>query len=92
MKELYKDIFTGVEKIYWLPSYLAREDPQQHVLTPQELICYLADPSIAQASDQDDALLSAIKQHADSGALVLCLAGGGGGSLDEFIKANLAVQ
>ena len=27
MKDDYKDCFSGAAKVYWLPSYLAREDP-----------------------------------------------------------------
>lgn len=92
MKDLYKDIFTGIEKIYWLPSYLAREDPEQHILTPQELIAGLGDPNIAEPSEQSPELLRRIQDYAAQGALVLCLAGGGGGSLDEYLRANLGVQ
>ncbi len=92
MKDLYKDIFTGVDKIYWLPSYLAREDPTQHVLTPEELIAGLSNPERACVSELSPELIARIRENAQAGSLVLCLAGGGGGSLDEYLRTNLKVQ
>lgn len=86
MKEEYKDCFAGAKKLYWLPSYLAREDPSQAVLAPSELIDYLSAPIIAEASERDDSLKAAIQTHLDNGDLVVCMAGGGGDSLDEWVR------
>jgi UDP-N-acetylmuramate-alanine ligase len=92
MKDMYFDIFNSVKKLYWVPSYLAREDPDQHVLTPDELILNLSPQANAESAKLDEALLEAIQAHAASGQLVLCLAGGGGSSLDEFVRARCKVQ
>lgn len=92
MKDLYGTIFEATEKVYWVPSYLAREDPNQHVLTSAELISGLSANTNAEIAELNEQLLSAIKNHAANGELVLCMAGGGGGSLDEFMRANLKVQ
>lgn len=86
MMDNYGDCFAGSKKVYWIPSYLAREDPNQPVLTPSELITHLADPSIAEARNRDDNLKQTIQQHLDAGDMVVAMAGGGGGSLDEWIR------
>lgn len=86
IKDAYKDLFKGVKKVYWVPSYLAREDPDQHVLTPTELIETMANKEIAEPAELNDELKTQIKKHQANGDLVLCLSGGGGGSLDEWLR------
>lgn len=87
----YKDCFTGAGKVYWAPSYLAREDPDQDVLTPPELISHLTDPSIAQPVELNDQLAQTIRKHLADGDLVVGMAGGGGGSLDEWLRKEFAI-
>jgi UDP-N-acetylmuramate--alanine ligase len=91
MKDMYSAVFQSAKKVYWLPSYLAREDPAQHVLTPEELIAHLSAETHAEATDLNDTLFKKIEEHAANGDLVLCLAGGGGNSLDEFLRARYKV-
>ena len=86
MLDEYKDCFDGAEKVYWTPSYLAREDPTQAVLTPAELITHLSDPSLAVAAELNSELKLSIQKHLDDGAMVVAMAGGGGGSLDEWLR------
>ncbi|MCA9332003.1 hypothetical protein KC968_03635 [Candidatus Saccharibacteria bacterium] len=86
MLDDYGDCFAGANKLYWIPSYLAREDPSQRIIPPEELISHLPDQSFAKASERDDALKSAIRKHLDDGDMVVCMAGGGGDSLDEWIR------
>jgi UDP-N-acetylmuramate-alanine ligase len=86
MIDNYQDCFAGATKVYWLPSYLAREDPQQPVLTPAELISHLADPSIALPMERNDSLKQTIQQHLDNGDMVVGMAGGGGNSLDDWLR------
>lgn len=86
----YKDCFQGAKKVYWIPSYLAREDPNQRIIPPEELISYLDDPSIADARERDDGLEQTIRQHLSRGDLVVAMAGGGGGSLDEWIRERFS--
>lgn len=82
----YKDCFDGAKKVYWIPSYLAREDENQRIIPPEELISHLADPSIAEARERDAGLEKTIKEHIAKGDMVVCMAGGGGDSLDEWIR------
>jgi UDP-N-acetylmuramate--alanine ligase len=82
----YSDLFEGIKKLYWVPSYLAREDSEQHVLTPEELIKNMRNSDIAQAAGLNENLKQAIQLHLNQGDLVLALSGGGGGSLDEWLR------
>lgn len=84
----HRDLFAAVNQLYWVPSYLAREDPDLPILTPAELIAYLSPETQAKAApaELDKQLKKTIKHHLKSGALVLCLSGGGGGSLDEWLR------
>jgi phosphoserine phosphatase len=73
-----------------VPSYLAREDPAQLVLTPKELIKNLnpALQAIAKPKELDEDLRTTIATHLDKGDMVICMTGGGGNSLDEWLRVN----
>lgn len=86
MMDDYKDCFNGASQVYWTPSYLAREDPSQRIIPPAELIARLSDPNIAQPAELDEALKHTIQTHLDKGDMVVGMAGGGGGSLDEWLR------
>jgi UDP-N-acetylmuramate--alanine ligase len=86
IKEDYKDCFAGAAKLYWVPSYLAREDPDLPVLAPADLIPYLSDPTIAEPAALDDELAARIREHMQHGDLVVAMGAAGGGSLDEWLR------
>jgi UDP-N-acetylmuramate--alanine ligase len=88
MKDDYKDCFGPAAKVLWVPSYLAREDPDQTVLTPAELITHLSDPSIAEPRELSDGLWAEINNLAVDN-IVVCMSGGGGKSLDEWLRAKI---
>ena len=90
IKDDYKDCFAGAKKLYWIPSYLAREDPSLPILTPAELIPHLSDPSIAEPAKMDDALLGRIREHLAQGALVVAMGASGPGSMDEWLRQHFA--
>ena len=85
---LHKDVFNGVSALYWVPSYLAREDPAQAILTPAELIQDLNQTTkeIAKPMELNDQLKAVIQSHLDHDDLVIALSGGGGNSLDEWLR------
>lgn len=87
IKDKYKDVFMGVDKLYWVPSYLARENPLDKILTPDELIEYLENKHIAMSADFNS-LKGIIDQHLSNKDFVLCMSGGGAGSLDEWLREN----
>lgn len=86
MLDDYQDCFAGATKVYWLPSYLAREDPKLRIIPPAELISHLSDPTIATPAELGDELKARIQRHLDEGAMVVGMVGGGGGSLDEWLR------
>jgi UDP-N-acetylmuramate-alanine ligase len=86
----YKDCFEGASHIYWIPSYLAREDPNQRVIPPAEMISHLSDPSIAEPAEMNNDLRTLIEGEIRSGAMVVCMTGGGGGSLDEWLRKEFS--
>jgi UDP-N-acetylmuramate--alanine ligase len=86
MQDDYKDCFNGALRVYWVPSYLAREDPNQRILSPEELISHLSDPAIAVAAERNADLKHAIQKHLDDGAMVVGMAGGGGDSFDDWLR------
>ncbi len=82
----YKDCFKAADHVYWLPTYLSREDPDLPVLTPQQLIAKLTDPTIAEAAEMDEALLQHIRTALQDNCLVLCM---GAGTIDSWIRSKL---
>lgn len=90
MRDDYKDVFSGAKHVYWIPSYLAREDPGQKVLSPAELISGLSDPSIATPMERNEKLHQIIQKHLDRGEMVVCMAGGGGDSLDDWLRSKFS--
>ena len=83
-------LFDSTKALYIVPSYLAREDPNLALLTPEDLRALLSPENQTKTTPSalDDALLSAIKDHLAAGDLVLALTAGGGGSLDEWLRAR----
>jgi UDP-N-acetylmuramate--alanine ligase len=86
MLDDYKDCFAGAMKLYWLPSYLAREDSTQRTIEPAELISHLSDPSIAFPSKRDNALKLVIEKHLKNNDMVVAMNGSGGNGLDEWLR------
>lgn len=82
----YKDCFRGAAQVYWLPSYLAREDPMQRIIQPEELIARLDEPGLALPAEMGPDLKRTIQAHLAKGDMVVAMAGGGGGSLDEWLR------
>lgn len=88
IKDQYQDVFTGAKKLYWIPTYLAREDPKLPILTPAELIAYLANPEIAEPAELNNVLLAQIRAHLAAGDLVVAMGAAGGHSMDEWLRKH----
>lgn len=87
LKDQYRDLFVGVKKVYWLPTFLTREDPALEVLSSRDLISELSNPQIAQPAQMDSQLLAAIKTEMESGSIVVGMSASG---LDSWLRDNLA--
>ena len=81
----YADAFEGVDKIYWLPTYLTREDPDLPIISPQELIDGLSNKEIAEAAELNDDLASKIRKYVDDGYLVVLMTAG---PADGWLREN----
>jgi UDP-N-acetylmuramate--alanine ligase len=86
VKDMYGNQFELAEKIYWLPTYLSREDPDQPILSPDELIETVTNRSQIQVADLNEDLWEVIQQERDAGKLVLCM---GAGTIDGWLRTKL---
>lgn len=82
--EYTDDVFASADEVYWLPTYLSREDPDLDTLTPQELTRHLTGTVHTTALDDD--LWSTIQHHRDADHLVLCM---GAGDIDSWLRTRL---
>ena len=86
VRERYTDeLFMHADEIYWLPTYLTREDPNLPVLTPEELTRQLTTDKV-HIAQLDEALWHTIEQQRARGALVL---GMGAGTIDGWLREQL---
>ena len=86
VRERYTDeIFAHASEIYWLPTYLTREDPNLPVLMPEELTRQLTTDKV-HIAQLDKALWHTIEQQRARGTLVL---GMGAGTIDGWLREQL---
>jgi UDP-N-acetylmuramate--alanine ligase len=72
----YKDAFIGADKIYWLPTYLTREDPDLPVLTPEDLAGGLENKDVVEVAELGDDLVEKLQKHLNNGYLVVLMTAG----------------
>ena len=88
VKNEYKDAFVGADKVFWLPTYLTRENPDLAILQPADFIRDLSNSEVANVVDIDDDLAEKLKQYAMNGYLVLLMtAGSADGWLRRMFRA-----
>lgn len=92
IKEELRHLFDDIKQLYIVPSYLAREDQSLRLLEPSDLRDLLSSKAKehTQPAELNPALAAAIRDHLAGGDLVLCLTAGGGHSLDEWLRQELA--
>ena len=76
VRDGYYDAFGGVDKLFWLPTYLTRENPDLEVLTPEELIGGLENSEIAEPAELDDELEEKLRGYLKDGYLVILMTAG----------------
>ncbi len=84
----YTDCFELAEEVYWLPTYLSREDPALPILTPQELTADVTNKSSIHTADLNDELWQAIEAAQAADKLVLVM---GAGTIDSWVRTQLTV-
>jgi len=83
----YVDCFNEADKIYWLPTFLARENPDLPILKPHQIIENTEYKSKTFVQDLNNELKEKIKTHLESGDLVLIL---GAGNIDQWFRDNFS--
>ncbi|MDB5160515.1 MAG: murC [Candidatus Saccharibacteria bacterium] len=83
----YLDQFELADEIYWLPTYLSREDPDEPILTPEELTQNITNKASIHVAEFDDTLWNDIQKARSEGKLVLCM---GAGTIDSWVRERNA--
>lgn len=86
LKDEYRDQFELAEEVYWLPTYLSREDPDQPILSPAELTEKITNKHAVRLTEQSDALWQTMQQARQAGKLVLVM---GAGDIDSWARRQL---
>ncbi|MBQ2695417.1 hypothetical protein IJG04_02145 [Candidatus Saccharibacteria bacterium] len=89
VRDGYLHAFDGVKRVYWLPTYLTRENLDLVVLTPEDLISDLANRGVAEPANLDDELFGKLMKWRDDGYLILLMtAGPADGWLRNKVRAS----
>lgn len=86
IKDQYNDCFTLAESVYWLATYLSREDPDLAVLSPEDLTANISNKDSIHIAELNDKLWQNIQLARNKGKLVVCM---GAGSIDSWIRDRL---
>jgi UDP-N-acetylmuramate--alanine ligase len=86
IRDQYTDQFELAEAVYWLPTYLSREDPTLPILTPYELTQSITNRDAIYSATLDNDLWQIIQTARQNGKLVL---GMGAGSIDRWLRERL---
>ncbi len=76
VRDGYMKAFLGADKIYWLPTYLTRENPDLPVLSSEELIDGLMNKDVAEAAELGDELAGELQEYVKNGYLVILMTAG----------------
>ena len=76
VRDGYKRAFIGAEKIFFLPTFLVREDSNLAILTPEDLISTLENKDKAVACALTSEFGERIKQLRNDGFLILLMSAG----------------
>lgn len=78
--------FTAASTVYWLPTYLTRENPDQEIITAEELTKNLSLGENLVITELDDDLWQAVERAREEQKLVLLM---GAGSIDTWAREHL---
>ena len=88
VREEYRDSFLGADKVFWVPTYLTREDPDLAVLTPEELINELSNKEIAESAELNEELATKLNNYLSDNYLVLLMTAG---PADDWLRENFGL-
>ena len=76
IRDEYYDAFKGASKIYWLPTFLTRENPELPVLEPKELASGLKNREVVKLATLSPDLEENIRKDLADGFLVVLMTAG----------------
>ena len=76
VKSGYRTAFNQATQVFWLPTYLSREDETLPILTPIDFINTLAHPELALPAELNDDLATRLKTLRDENYLILLMTAG----------------
>lgn len=76
LMDLYVNAFDGIAKLYWVPTYLTRENKKVKIVTPEQFIAKLENKKAAEAAELDDKLAEKVKEWHTKGYLILLMSAG----------------
>ena len=74
----YKKAFLGVERLFWTPTYLVREDPNLRVIKPEEFIESLENKEVGEVAEFNEKLEEKLKRYLSENYLVILMTAGPG--------------
>ena len=86
VQDLYYDAFIGAFKVFWLPTYLTREDESLSIIKPVDFINQLNNAEVAEPAELDEELWEQIKKYRDDNYLVILMTAG---PADEWLREKL---
>lgn len=81
----YQHCFDKAKAVYWLPTYLSREDGSE-IIPPEKLVATVNDSSRLQPAEMNDELWQKIAEHRQGGDLVV---GMSAGDLDPWLRTQI---
>ncbi len=81
--EEYKDVFEGIDKLYWTPTYLSRENPDLEIITPFQFVASLSNKEIGEPAGLDDILWDRLKEWHSKGYTLVFF---GAGNIDGWLR------
>jgi len=80
----YKHCFDGVDYLFWVPTYLTREDPSLKVLQPSDLVAQVDSDNLQiMPANLDEILALELKKFQASANIILFL---GAGDIDAYAR------
>ncbi|MBR2741210.1 hypothetical protein IKD98_00405, partial [Candidatus Saccharibacteria bacterium] len=87
VKDGYYDAFKNADKIYWLPTFLTRENPNLETLRPEYFVEKLKNCEVAEVAEMNEELFDKIKEYVEDDYLVILMTAG---PADRWLRENFA--
>lgn len=83
----YAHCFDEAAMVYWLPTYLSREDESLSILSPTQLMVGTSPDTSTEYAEMNDVLWQKINMHRQKGDLVLAMSAG---DLDTWLRQQIS--